>query len=66
MFGAEKKEARFEVLLVERPKNHGASLTIYKDTHTGVQYLRVSVADGGGLTPLLDKDGKPIIDKHTV
>ena len=33
------------------------------DKETGVNYLFVQRAYGGGLTPLLDADGKPIITK---
>ncbi len=36
--------------------------TIYADRETGIQYLYMqSLYAGGGLTPLLDKDGKPMI-----
>lgn len=30
------------------------------DTQTGVMYLQVQNGYAGGLTPLLDKDGKPV------
>ncbi|MBQ9888354.1 MAG: hypothetical protein IJM41_03825 [Bacteroidales bacterium] len=33
------------------------------DRETGVNYLFVHRGYGGGLTPLLDSDGKPIITK---
>ena len=33
------------------------------DKETGVNYLFVACGYGGGLTPLLDSDGKPIITK---
>ena len=33
------------------------------DKETGVNYLFVCSGYGGGLTPLLDADGKPIISK---
>jgi len=33
------------------------------DKETGVNYLFVHCGYGGGLTPLLDADGKPIITK---
>ncbi len=33
------------------------------DKETGVNYLYVCCGYGGGLTPLLDADGKPIITK---
>ena len=38
---------------------------IIVDTETGVQYLICVNGYGGGVTPLLDKDGKPAIyDPH--
>ena len=33
------------------------------DKETGVNYLFVQRGYGGGLTPLLDADGKPIVTK---
>lgn len=33
------------------------------DILTGVNYLYVSRGYGGGLTPLIDADGKPIVTK---
>ena len=33
------------------------------DKETGVNYLFVACGYGGGLTPLQDSDGKPIITK---
>ena len=33
------------------------------DKETGVNYLFVCRGYGGGLTPLIDSDGKPIITK---
>lgn len=39
---------------------------IIVDTKTGVNYLFVSEGYGGGLTPLIDADGKPIITRVVV
>lgn len=36
---------------------------IFMDKETGVNYLYVAYGNGGGLTPLLDADGKPIVTK---
>ena len=36
---------------------------IYVDKETGVNYLFIANGFGGGLTPLLDAEGKPIITK---
>ena len=57
-----KKEKRFEIL---EKQSFGTmrEITIYVDKLTGVQYLFVYSGYGGGLTPLLGKDGKPIIEE---
>lgn len=34
---------------------------IWVDTETGVNYLYIQSGYSGGLTPLLDQDGKPVI-----
>ena len=34
---------------------------VYVDSETGVNYLFVSEGPSGGLTLLLDKDGKPLV-----
>ncbi|MCI8739983.1 MAG: xylan 1,4-beta-xylosidase [Oscillibacter sp.] len=39
----------------------GSGLDIYVDRETGVSYLYAWSGGGGGLTPLLDRDGKPVI-----
>ena len=52
-----KKEDRFV-------KVHSEAMggrTILVDKVTGVNYLFVQNGYAGGLTPLLDRDGKPII-----
>ena len=36
---------------------------VYVDKETGVNYLFVRVGYAGGLTPLLDADGKPVVTK---
>ena len=36
-------------------------LSVIIDTETGVNYLFAQEGYAGGLTPLLDKNGKPII-----
>ena len=37
------------------------SMVILVDKVTGVNYLFVQSGNAGGLTPLLDRDGKPVI-----
>ena len=39
----------------------GGAVKIWVDKETGVNYLYLSGGYGGGLTVLLDKDGKPIV-----
>ena len=36
-------------------------MEIWIDKETGVNYLYHTAGHGGGLTPLLDRDGKPVI-----
>lgn len=52
-----KKEERF--VKVHSEAMGGRMILV--DKVTGVNYLFVSVGYGGGLTPLLDREGKPII-----
>ena len=55
------KDERFEIVYKE-----GRALSfvrkILRDTETGVQYLMVESGYGVAITPLLDKDGKPVTD----
>ncbi len=37
------------------------SSTLFVDRETGVTYLFIQSGGGAGLTPLLDKGGKPVI-----
>ncbi len=52
-----KREKRF----IKVYKQDCGSLEILIDKETGINYLYYSVGYGGGLTVLLDKDGKPVI-----
>jgi hypothetical protein len=38
-----------------------STIEILVDKETGVNYLIVQSGYAGGLTPLLDKDGKPVV-----
>ena len=53
------KERRFVKVLEEGGLT--ASNQIWMDTVTGVQYLFHQAGYGGGLTALLDENGKPVI-----
>ena len=51
------KEKRFEKIY-----SQGMGTTvIFVDKETGVNYLFVQSGYAGGLTPLLDREGKPIV-----
>ena len=52
-----KKDERF--IKVHSEAMGGRMILV--DKVTGVNYLFVSVGYGGGLTPLLDREGKPIL-----
>ena len=52
-----KKEERF----IRTHSENFDSEVILIDKLTGVNYLFVSRGYAGGLTPLLDRDGKPVI-----
>ena len=56
----EKKDKRFQRVY---PQGKMSGIEIILDTETGVNYLFAQAGYAGGLTPLLDKDGKPIITK---
>ena len=55
-----KKEVRFHVVPAKDDAMCVNSM-ICIDKQTGVNYLFVQSGYAGGLTPLLDRDGKPII-----
>lgn len=40
----------------------GADVQVITDTETGVQYLFALQGYGAGLTPLLDAEGKPLLN----
>ena len=50
---------RFNVIYKEAKMMSGVK--IIEDKETGIQYLFSWDGYAGGLTPLLDKDGKPVI-----
>lgn len=59
-----KDEKRFVRILKEGSEMSSAQWVIV-DRETGVQYLFVKSGYGAGLTPLLDRDGKPLIASLT-
>ena len=54
----EKIPARFEKVYSQRK---GAYIEIWVDRETGVNYMFQAYGYSGGLTVLVDKDGKPIV-----
>ena len=56
-----RKEKRFEAVYQETGMI--SEKTIYVDKETGVNYLFSASGVSGGLTPLLDAEGKPVITK---
>lgn len=55
------KNQRFEMIY-----SQGAITVteIWVDKETGVQYLYHAAGYGAGLTPLLDRDGKPLLSSN--
>ncbi|MCH3962762.1 MAG: DUF6440 family protein [Clostridium sp.] len=54
------KDKRFETIFTQGVME---SYSIIVDRETGVNYLYVSNGSSGGLTVLLDSEGKPVITK---
>ena len=57
---AKKKEERF-IRTYTQGSTFGALTQIWVDKETGVNYLFHASGYAGGLTPLLDRDGHPVI-----
>jgi hypothetical protein len=59
-----KVKERFEIIEKEgNPLDYDGLKQIIVDKQTGVNYLWIRSGFAGGLTPLLDADGKPIVTK---
>ena len=56
-----KKEDRFIKVYSQNGGFGGNSMVIYVDKETGVNYLFSASGYAGGLTPLLNRDGTPVI-----
>lgn len=52
------KEQRFEKIYTQGAM---ATTEIWVDKETGVNYLFHACGYAGGMTPLLDRDGKPVV-----
>ena len=53
-----KKDKRFEITYQQGALD---IIEILVDRETGVNYLFRASGHAGGLTPLLDRDGKPVV-----
>jgi len=58
-----KKTDRF---ICVHTQNNAKVVEIWVDTQTGVNYLYIREGFSGGLTPLLDAEGKPVISKDCI
>lgn len=56
-----KKEKRFIKVHTESGGFSGPTTYVLVDRQTGVNYLYATAGYGGGITPLLNRDGSPII-----
>ena len=56
-----KKEDRFVKTVVDSGGLSDNYMAIYVDKKTGVNYLFSASGYAGGLTPLLNRDGTPVI-----
>ena len=54
------KNDRFQVVLQQGNGLTSPQCTVLLDTATGVQYLITQTGYGGGICPLIDRDGKPM------
>ena len=50
--------------IISEKKGLAQGIRIFTDTQTGVQYLLAHWTNVGGLTVLVDQDGKPLIDER--
>ena len=53
-------ESRFETILKEEDVNKIDYIKVFRDKQTGVLYVYCRDFNSGGLTVLVDKEGKPL------
>jgi len=58
---SKKEDNRFQIILDEK-NDFATGSRILKDTRTGVLYYFAYSGYAGGLTPLIDRDGRPLTD----
>lgn len=60
MFGNKKEyEKRFDIVVEQTINMTG--VTVIRDKQTGVNYILGQGVNGFAITPLIDKDGEPLI-----
>jgi len=60
-----EKEKRFTTIYAQdNSLSKNGQKEIFVDTETGVHYLMCMKGNAGGLTPLLDSEGKPVVSKE--
>ncbi len=57
------KDKRFEI--IHKESTLTVTTYIIRDADTGANYIYHGSGYGGGLTPLLGKDGKPVITTYS-
>ena len=57
----EKKEKRFIVTQTQSGGFTGPGFYVFVDKQTGVNYVYANGGYGGGITPLLNRDGTPVV-----
>lgn len=58
-----KSMKRFETIYSQGTIN---VVEILLDRETGIQYVFRKTGNAGGMTPLLDKDGKPMVEQPKI
>ena len=61
----EKKEKRFHVDSNQKADSWGIGTYVIVDKKSGVNYLYCQSGYSGGLTPLLNRDGTPVVTTVT-
>lgn len=59
------KDDRFEIVYSQKKLTTADITEIWVDKETGVNYLFHKDGSAGGLTVLLDRDGKPVVTPYT-
>ena len=59
-----KNDERFVVKKCGKQLTDSGLMQVIVDKETGVNYLWVNSGYAGGLTPLLDAEGKPIVTRE--